>query len=62
MEPTPIITSPLTNEDFAALTREKEELESPSLTMKLASVVGAPIEKLMNRLPGVEQEKVDEAT
>ncbi|BAO85327.1 EcsC family protein [Caballeronia cordobensis] len=62
MEPTPIITSPLTPEDFAALSRAKELLESPSLTMKLASVVGAPIEKLMGRLPGVAQEKVDEAT
>jgi hypothetical protein len=62
MEPTPIITSPLTADDFAALTRAKEALESPSLTMKLASVVGAPIEKLMNRLPSAAQEKVDEAT
>ncbi|SAL58335.1 peptidase [Caballeronia arvi] len=62
MEPTPIITSPLTPEDFAALSRAKELLESPSLTMKLASVVGAPIEKLMGRMPSVAQEKVDEAT
>ncbi|SAL29359.1 protease [Caballeronia turbans] len=62
MEPTPIITSPLTTEDFAALTRAKEALESPSLTMKLASVVGAPIEKLMGRLPAAAQEKVDDAT
>jgi hypothetical protein len=62
MEPTPIITSPLSTEDFAALTRAKEELESPSLSMKLASVVGAPIEKLMGRLPASAQEKVDEAT
>ncbi|MDR5853535.1 EcsC family protein [Caballeronia sp. LZ062] len=62
MEPTPIITSPLTPEDFAALSRAKEALESPSLTMKLASVIGAPIEKLMGRLPAAAQEKVDEAT
>ncbi len=62
MEPTPIITSPLNAEDFAALTRAKEELESPLLTMKLASVVGAPIEKLMGRLPSSAQDKVDEAT
>ncbi len=62
MEPTPIITSPLTSNDFAALARAKEELDSPSLTMKLASVVGMPIEKLMERLPSAAQDKVDEAT
>ena len=52
MEPTPIATSPLSSDDLAALRRAKEALESPSLTMKLASVVGAPIEKLMGRMPG----------
>jgi hypothetical protein len=62
MEPTPIATSPLSSDDLAALRRAKEALESPSLTMKLASVVGAPIEKLMGRMPGAAQEKVDEAT
>ncbi len=62
MEPTPIITSPLTSDDFGALARAKEELDSPSLTMKLASVVGAPIEKLMGQLPSAAQDKVDEAT
>jgi hypothetical protein len=62
MEPTQIATSPLSSDDLAALRRAKEALESPSLTMKLASVVGAPIEKLMGRMPGAAQEKVDEAT
>ena len=62
MEPTPIAVSPLSQDDLATLRRAKEALESPSLTMKLASVVGSPIEKLMSRMPNIAQEKVDEAT
>ena len=62
MEPTPIAASPLSQEDLACLRRAKEALESPSLTMKLASVVGSPIEKLMARMPNIAQEKVDDAT
>ena len=62
MEPTPIAASPLSQEDLATLRRAKEALESPSLTMKLASVVGSPIEKLMARMPNVAQEKIDDAT
>jgi hypothetical protein len=62
MEPTPIAASPLSQEDLASLRRAKEALESPSLTMKLASVVGSPIEKMMSKMPNVAQEKIDEAT
>ncbi|MGA7811410.1 EcsC family protein [Caballeronia sp.] len=62
MEPTPIAASPLSQDDLATLRRAKEALESPSLTMKLASVVGSPIEKLMSRMPNIAQEKVDDAT
>ncbi|KQR84721.1 peptidase [Burkholderia sp. Leaf177] len=62
MEPTPISASPLSPEDLATLRRAKEALESPSLTMKLASVVGSPIEKLMARMPNFAQEKIDDAT
>src|ERR1700730_16219779 len=62
MEPTPIAASPLSQEDLASLRRAKEALESPSLTMKLASVVGSPIEKLMARMPNIAQEKIDDAT
>jgi hypothetical protein len=62
MEPTPIAASPLSQDDLATLRRAKEALESPSLTMKLASVVGSPIEKLMSKMPNIAQEKVDEAT
>jgi EcsC protein family len=62
MEPTPIAARPLSQADLITLRHAKEALESPSLTMKLASVVGAPIEKLMARMPNVAQEKIDEAT
>jgi hypothetical protein len=62
MEPTPISASPLSPEDLATLRRAKEALESPSLTMKLASVVGSPIEKLMARMPNIAQSKIDDAT
>ncbi|MGV7246211.1 EcsC family protein [Caballeronia sp. M23-90] len=62
MEPTSISVSPLSPEDLATLRRAKEALESPSLTMKLASVVGSPIEKLMARMPNIAQEKIDDAT
>jgi EcsC protein family len=62
MEPTPIAASPLSQEDLACLRRAKEALESPSLTMKLASLVGSPIEKLMAKMPNVAQEKIDDAT
>jgi hypothetical protein len=62
MEPTPIAVLPLSQEDLDTLRRAKEALESPSLTMKLASVVGSPIEKLMARMPNIAQEKIDDAT
>ena len=62
MEPTPIAASPLSQGDLASLRRAKEALESPSLTMKLASLVGSPIEKLMAKMPTVAQEKIDDAT
>jgi hypothetical protein len=62
MEPTPISASPLSPEDMATLRRAKEALESPFLTMKLASVVGSPIEKLMARMPNIAQAKIDDAT
>jgi hypothetical protein len=62
MEPTPMAVLPLSQEDLDALRRAKEALESPSLTMKLASVVGSPIEKLMARMPNIAQDKIDDAT
>lgn len=48
--------------DLAALKRAKHELETPPLGMKLAAIVGAPVEKLIARLPAVASDKVNDAT
>ncbi|MEX3613170.1 MAG: EcsC family protein [Burkholderia gladioli] len=52
----------LSPEDLYTLRRAKLALESPSLTMKLTSVVGAPIEKMIARLPGFATDKINDAT
>ncbi|WP_186079111.1 EcsC family protein [Burkholderia gladioli] len=52
----------LSPEDLDTLRRAKLALESPSLTMKLTSVVGAPIEKMIARLPGFATDKINDAT
>jgi hypothetical protein len=62
MEPIPLTAPTLTAEDLNALRRAKLELESPSLTMKLASVVGSPVEKLISRMPAFANEKIADAT
>jgi hypothetical protein len=51
-----------TEADLDALRRAKHELETPPLGMKLAAIVGAPVEKLIARLPGVANDKVTDAT
>ncbi|QBQ95893.1 EcsC family protein [Paraburkholderia pallida] len=48
--------------DLAALRRAKYELETPPLGMKLAAIVGAPVEKLIAKLPGAASDKVNDAT
>lgn len=48
--------------DLAALKRAKHELETPPLGMKLAAIVGAPVEKLIAKLPAVANDKVTDAT
>ncbi|ALL63090.1 staphylolytic protease preproenzyme lasa [Paraburkholderia caribensis MBA4] len=53
---------PLSADDLAALRRAKHELESPALTMKLASIVGSPMEKLISRMPSIASDKVNDAT
>ncbi|WP_423758430.1 EcsC family protein [Burkholderia sp. NLJ2] len=63
MEPisiTPATT--LSQEDRDALRRAKQVLESPSLTMKLTGVLGAPIEKMIARLPDFATGKINDAT
>ncbi|MFP3503052.1 EcsC family protein [Burkholderia sp. SIMBA_062] len=63
MEPisiTPAAT--LSPEDHDALRRAKQVLESPSLTMKLTGVLGAPVEKMIARLPDFATGKINDAT
>ncbi|MGH8780898.1 EcsC family protein [Paraburkholderia sp.] len=62
MESNPLASSTLSPDDLKALRRAKYELESPALTMKLAGIVGAPVEKLMARIPTFAHEKVSDAT
>ncbi|MCO4875459.1 EcsC family protein [Paraburkholderia caribensis] len=61
MEPTMLAAPPLSADDLAALRRAKDELESPALTMKLASIVGSPMEKLISRMPSIASDKVNDA-
>lgn len=63
MEPisiTPATT--LSPEDRDALRRAKQVLESPSLTMKLTGVLGAPVEKMIARLPDFATGNINDAT
>src|SRR6201996_8752817 len=62
MESISLAEQSLSAEDLLALRRAKHELESPALAMKLASIVGAPLEKLMSRMPAIANEKVNDAT
>jgi len=62
MEPTTLAAAPLSADDLAALRRAKHELESPALAMKLASIVGSPMEKLISKMPSIASDKVNDAT
>ncbi|WP_133650100.1 EcsC family protein [Paraburkholderia flava] len=62
MESNPLVSSVLSPDDLKALRRAKYELESPALTMKLAGIVGAPIEKLITKMPAFAHDKVSDAT
>lgn len=62
MEPMPPPVTPLVPDDLAALARAKRALESQPLAMKLAGAVGAPLERLMARLPAAANETIAEAT
>ncbi|MFD1559035.1 EcsC family protein [Paraburkholderia silviterrae] len=48
--------------DLATLKLAKHELETPPLGMKLAAIVGAPVEKLIAKLPTAANDKVNDAT
>ena len=56
------LASQLSEPDLNALRRAKHQLESPALAMKLASIVGAPLEKLLARIPAFANAKVTDAT
>ncbi len=60
--PDPSAPATLSDDDLGALRRAKIELESPPLGIKLAAIIGAPIEKLLARLPGLASDKVSDAT
>ncbi len=62
MEPIPFIEPPLSAQDLVTLARAKQALETQPLAMKLAEAVGAPIERLMARLPAVAHDTIAEAT
>lgn len=61
MEPIQL-TAALSADDLKALRLAKTQLESSSLTMKLAGMVGSPVEKLISSLPAVANEKIADAT
>ncbi|MGV2291087.1 EcsC family protein [Trinickia sp. YCB016] len=61
MEPIQL-TATLSTDDLKALRLAKAQLESSSLTMKLAGMVGSPVEKLISSLPAVANEKIADAT
>ncbi|MGZ2746041.1 EcsC family protein [Burkholderia stagnalis] len=63
MEPISIGAAPtLSNDDRDALRRAKQVLESPSLTMKLTGLLGAPVEKMIGKLPDFATGKINDAT
>jgi hypothetical protein len=59
MEPIP---NNLGADDLIALRHAKAQLESEPLAIKLAGMVGAPVERLISSLPDVASEKIAEAT
>ena len=61
-KPVPTIGIPLAQEDLAVLTRAKRALTTEPLAMKLAGAVGAPIERMMARLPAAANDTIAEAT
>jgi hypothetical protein len=62
MESPLAVALPLAADDLVALEQAKRALEREPLSMKLAGAVGAPIERLMARLPEAAHESIAEAT
>ncbi|RQQ49813.1 EcsC family protein [Burkholderia stagnalis] len=63
MEPiSTCVATTLSDDDRDVLRRAKQVLESPSLTMKLTGLLGAPVEKMIGRLPDFATGKINDAT
>ena len=58
----PASFEPLSAADLDVLRRAKHQLETPPLGMKLAALIGAPIEKLIGKLPAMASDRVTDAT
>ncbi|KWI25069.1 EcsC family protein [Burkholderia stagnalis] len=56
------VATTLSDDDRDVLRRAKQVLESPSLTMKLTGLLGAPVEKMIGRLPDFATGKINDAT
>jgi hypothetical protein len=52
----------LSEADLDVLRHAKHQLETPPLGMKLAALIGAPIERLIGKLPAMASERVTDAT
>lgn len=62
MEPIHLSAQPLPPEDLTTLALAKRQLEAQPFAMKLADAVGAPIERLMARLPAGAHDAIASAT
>jgi hypothetical protein len=58
----PTTTAPLSSTDLARLHKARQALENPGLAVKLASAMGAPVEKLLDRLPNAASRIINDAT
>ena len=58
----PDMAGTLSDADLLALRRARHLLESPPPGMQLAAIVGAPVEKMIAKLPAPASDKVNEAT
>lgn len=52
----------LTPAHLTELREARARLENPGLTVKLASMIGTPVEKMLDRLPGPANKLVNDAT
>lgn len=62
MEPIPFPAPPLASEDLTTLALAKRQLEAQPFAMKVADAVGAPIERLIARLPAGAHDAIASAT